>query len=295
MKPSRPTPPPIDSQLGKQHPLRILLAEDNLINQKVALQLLARIGYQADVVIDGLQVLEALRRQPYDVVLMDMQMPQMDGLTATRYICQEWSKAERPRIIAMTANAMQGDREECLEAGMDDYLGKPIRVDALMQVLSQCQSKVGTGVMETEEQRGGVSPLLPNSPPPSSSPTPDSQPPTPLDTQIFQSLRNMIGTKADVVLAEMIDCYLEEAPQLINAIASAIAQGNAVTLRRAAHTLKSSSITLGATTLSNFCQELEAMSRSGNTQEGVDKLLQLQAEYERVKTALQIERQQIHL
>ncbi len=92
-------------------------------------------GYRADVAANGIEVIESLERQPYDVVLMDVQMPEMDGLTATRRIVQRWPVAERPRIVAMTANAMQGDRDECLAAGMDDYLTKPIRVDELVRAL----------------------------------------------------------------------------------------------------------------------------------------------------------------
>jgi CheY-like chemotaxis protein len=96
-------------------------------------------GYRADVAANGLEAIEALERQPYDVVLMDVQMPEMDGLEATRQICARWPVGERPRIIAMTANAMQGDREMCLAAGMDDYVSKPIRVEELVQALSRCQ------------------------------------------------------------------------------------------------------------------------------------------------------------
>jgi CheY-like chemotaxis protein len=124
--------------MGEGLPLRILLAEDNAINQKLALRLLERMGYRADVAGNGLEALEALRRQTYDVVLMDVQMPEMDGLEATRIICDEWAD-RRPRIIAMTANAMKEDREKCLEAGMDDYVSKPIRVQELVEALSKCQ------------------------------------------------------------------------------------------------------------------------------------------------------------
>lgn len=122
--------------------LRVLLAEDNVVNQKVALHLLQRLGYRADIASNGLEVLAALQRQPYDVVLMDVQMPEMDGLTATQTICQEWTVAKRPRIVAMTANAMQGDREACLAAGMDDYISKPIRIEELEQALHRCLATV---------------------------------------------------------------------------------------------------------------------------------------------------------
>ncbi len=131
--------PTFDAQMGERHPLRILLAEDNVVNQKLALRLLERMGYRADVAGNGFEVLEALYRQSYDVILMDVQMPEMDGLEATRFIVQEWSRQERPRIVAMTANAMKEDREKCLAAGMEDYVSKPIRVDELVEALCKCQ------------------------------------------------------------------------------------------------------------------------------------------------------------
>jgi PAS domain S-box-containing protein len=118
-------------------PLRILLAEDNLTNQKVALLLLQKLGYSADVANNGLEAISALNNQPYDVILMDVQMPEMDGLSATRYICAHWEPLARPHMIAMTANAMVGDREECLRAGMGDYISKPIRLEILAQALTK--------------------------------------------------------------------------------------------------------------------------------------------------------------
>ena len=123
--------------MAARHPLRILLAEDNVVNQKLALRLLQQMGYRADLASNGIEAIESIERQPYDVVLMDVQMPEMDGLEATRRITARWQPGERPRIVAMTANAMAGDREECLAAGMDDYVTKPIRVDALVEALLQ--------------------------------------------------------------------------------------------------------------------------------------------------------------
>jgi signal transduction histidine kinase/DNA-binding response OmpR family regulator len=130
-------PAALDRQMAQRLPLRILLAEDNAVNQKLALRLLGQLGYRADVAGNGVEAIAALERQRYDVVLMDVQMPELDGLEAARAICQRWPRAARPRLIAVTANAMQGDREQCLEAGMDDYISKPIRVDELVAALDQ--------------------------------------------------------------------------------------------------------------------------------------------------------------
>lgn len=122
-------------------PLRILVAEDNKVNQMVALRLLEKLGYRGDVAANGLEVLEAVQRQPYDVILMDMQMPEMDGVTATREVIALFQglKQPRPRIIAMTANAMESDRQLCFEAGMDDYVSKPVRLEELVRALQRCR------------------------------------------------------------------------------------------------------------------------------------------------------------
>ena len=136
-----PVKPRIDVEMASRHALRILLAEDNVVNQKLALRLLQQMGYRADLASNGIEAIECVERQTYDVVLMDVQMPEMDGFEASRRITARWPVGRRPRIVAMTANAMQGDREKCLAAGMDDYLSKPIRVDELVGALMNVPSR----------------------------------------------------------------------------------------------------------------------------------------------------------
>lgn len=128
-----------DPQMAARHPLSILLAEDNAVNQKLALRLLEQMGYHADVAVNGRETIQAVERQHYDVILMDVQMPEMDGLEATREIVARWQK-NRPYIIGLTANAMQGDREMCLKAGMNHYIPKPIRVVELVDALFKAKS-----------------------------------------------------------------------------------------------------------------------------------------------------------
>ncbi|MCV2421539.1 ATP-binding protein [Paucibacter sp. DJ2R-2] len=137
--PPRPafTPVAMDPQMATRHPLRILLAEDNGVNQKLAMRLLEQMGYRADLASNGREAVESLARQTYDLVLMDVRMPEMDGLQATREIVARWPAAgQRPRIVAMTANALNGDRPQCLAAGMDEHLSKPLRVEALIETLA---------------------------------------------------------------------------------------------------------------------------------------------------------------
>ncbi|MEG3927326.1 response regulator [Microcoleus sp. T3_D1] len=264
-----------DMKLAQRLPLRILLAEDHLVNQKVALLLLERLGYRADIAANGLEVLEALNRQPYDVVLMDVQMPEMDGLEASRRICQQWPAHTRPWIIAMTANAMQGDRQVCLDAGMNDYITKPIRLEALNQALSQCQPNPEPQQAQKEE---------------SDSNKPKIDRPAVNLTEL-QAFCSSIDQDSTEILSLLANCYLEEGLKLLEAMKLAIAQGDTQALNRAAHTLKGSSANLSAAPLAHLCATLEVISTSGQLDRASSLFAQIEVEYDRVKNTLQQELQ----
>ena len=266
-----PTKSEFDADMGKRLPLRILLAEDHATNQKLALLTLERLGYRADVAANGLEVLSSLERQPYDVILMDMQMPEMDGLEATRHIRDltgfKNMSGLQPRIIAMTANVTKEDRQACLDAGMDDYLAKPIRVHELVSALNKSQ------VMAADEPRHKTQPrpVLANSI---------------LNQSAIDNLLNLVGGD-QASLAELIGSFLEETPPLLLNLRRALETGDTELLRRSGHTLKSSSRDFGATRISILGQQLEAMGKDKELSGAAGLVAQVEVEYEPVKAALE--------
>lgn len=239
-------------------PLRILLAEDDAVNQEVALRLLGKFGYEADVVENGLGAIEALEREPYDVVLMDIQMPELDGLEATRRIVERWPAPTRPRIIALTANATLADREACFEAGMDDYVAKPIRPDELVAALARARPL--TGLVETSAGESAV-----------------------LDRAALDRLRDTVGEE---FVGELVATFLGDAPGQLATLRGALERGDVEQARRAAHTLKSNAATFGAESLSELCRRLEEKAKSGVLAGGVELVGQAEVEYGRVEAAL---------
>jgi signal transduction histidine kinase/DNA-binding response OmpR family regulator len=246
------------SAAAARRPLRILLAEDNSTNQRVMLLMLEQMGHRADVAGSGAEVLERLRARSYDLVLMDVQMPGMDGLEAARHIAAEWPDGERPRIVAMTANALHGDREICLAAGMDDYLSKPIRYEDLEAALAR--------------SRRTAAPAAPDLPP--------------LDLSYLERLRELEERIGRAIVREIVESFLAETPRRLETMRAAVAGGDGAALSFAAHTLKGSSAQLGAGRLAALGQDLEVKGASGLLHGAQETLDRLEAEFLRVDPAL---------
>ncbi len=251
-----------DERLAEGHPLRILVVEDNAVNQQLALLLLKKIGYRADVAGNGLEALEALQRQRYDAVLMDVEMPEMDGLEATRRIHQRWPGEARPYIIAVTANAMQEEREICLAAGMDDYITKPIRMETLAGAL------------------GGARPQ-------------GAQPQLALDETVLRRLIASFGDEGVTAVGELMDTFLRESPAELNRLRQAVERRELDAVRRRAHSLKSNAATFGASRLADLCLDLERRASTGALEGDADVLGEIIGEWAMVEKVLQRAREEL--
>ncbi len=329
--PAQAPPPPrtperavyeFDSKMAERLPLRILVAEDNATNQKLALLILERLGFRADVAANGLEVLSALRRQHYDVVLMDVQMPEMDGMEATKCIREGQAKPPsqppsmrhptpqvpaQPRIIAMTANAMRGDREACLAAGMDDYISKPIDIQELVHALNRCQpqrpgsqppvsvrkplAKSITPTTATASTRISSSSrmrVIPAALPSAAlraSSGQDGRPPV-LDGTVLEELRVALGQDAATVIQEIVASFAKLGAELISSAQTAARTEKPNELRLAVHSLKSNAATFGARHLATLCQELEQHAKEGKTDGALVALAGIEEAYTEARDAL---------
>jgi signal transduction histidine kinase/HPt (histidine-containing phosphotransfer) domain-containing protein len=253
-------------RLGDRLPLKILIAEDNLINQELAMAMLIKMGYQPDVVDNGLAVLEALQVEHYDLLLLDVQMPEMDGLETADYLVNHWHELhtgyERPTIVAMTASAMQGDREMCLRAGMDDYISKPIMMDSLQRTIEKWA--VSNISEEVADERIVVK-------------VEKAQNSSVIDRAAIRNLEQ-INPK---LIGRMIHLFTaEEAPALLQNLRQAIANHDSKEVSYNAHTLKGSSNILGAKALGKLCLEVELKGKNGDN-EGLSELFtEIEHQYE---------------
>ncbi|MGZ6792419.1 MAG: response regulator, partial [Mycobacteriales bacterium] len=223
--------------------LRVLLAEDNVVNQKVATLILHRLGQQPDVVSNGQEALEAVQARPYDLVLMDVQMPVVDGLEATRRIRAEVAPERQPRIVAMTANALVEDREACFAAGMDDYLAKPVRSDELAAALVRVGGSLDAPAAAPGREEPGPA----------------------VDPAVLEALTGRLGDRAAAFRTSLVQTWRTEADGRLADLDAAVAAGDADGVARVAHTLKSGSASLGAGPLAAACEEVEQRLRAGGT------------------------------
>lgn len=243
-----------DASNGLRFEARVLLVEDNAVNQQVALRMLAAVGINARLAMNGQEAVERIQSEPFDLVLMDCQMPIMDGYQATRAV-REWEgstgRRQRLPIVAMTANAMQGDRERCLQAGMDDYISKPVKRDSLTAALMRW---IGPGV------NGGAL-----SPPNGSA----SLPTDVLDSVALGQLIELFDGDASAV----IESYLKDSRDQLDIATQALRESNWVVLARSAHSLKSSSRSVGTQIVASLAEELEMAAREQQRAEQIEALI----------------------
>ena len=240
---------------------RVLVVEDNAVNQRVAVRMLETRGYRADAVANGREAVDALARRPYNLVLMDCQMPEIDGYAATAAIRRreraQGTAARRTPIIAMTAHALEGDAEKCLAAGMDDYIPKPVTVQRLEAVLTRWSPRTGPGA-------------------------PDEA----VDARALAALHDLHGEGRPDLLAELLAVYLRDTPPRLAALHEAVARADAEALRRAAHSLKGSSSHIGAVQMARLCTDLEDQARIADLTGAPETLRRLDEAFESVRAHL---------
>lgn len=252
----------------------ILLAEDNPVNQQVVLNMLELLGCRVDIAGNGYEAVKAASQSRFDLILMDCQMPQMDGFTAVRRIREQESSmddAYRVPIVALTANVQKGVKEECMAAGMDDYLSKPFTKKQLYSILTSISNTEHSTLQRVDQSAGKMKPV-------------DKMV---INTSALESIRELQQPGKPDILSKLIGIYLNSAPPIFSDICKSLAANDSQSLRLAAHTLKSSSLNLGAAKLASSCLELEKMACSGQLQNAPDIVHRLDDEFNQVQQSLQ--------
>jgi PAS domain S-box-containing protein len=246
-------------------PLRILIAEDNVVNQKVALHQLQKLGYIADAVDNGRLVLDSLDRQRYDIVFMDCQMPELDGYAATAEIRRREGTDKHTWVVAMTAHSLEGDREKCLAAGMDDYVSKPVKIDDLKGAIDRF---AGMKTARDAGSNGGKDII---------------------DHSALDAFRELDADGSGGILGQLISVFLENTPGLINELRQSIRDGASPQAARLAHTLKGSCSNFGAQRMRELCFELENLAGSGSVEGAGGLIEEIEKEFGLVRVVLEKE------
>jgi CheY-like chemotaxis protein len=277
-----PGPSKLDPALAARLPLRVLLCDDNVINQKVSVRLLQQMGYKPAVATNGAEALAALDRQPYDLIFMDVMMPVMDGLEATRHIRdKQRDRAKFPNykspivIVAMTASAMSGDREKCLAAGMDDYLSKPVRPEDVRTIVERW----GTAAGMSDQPEAAKSVATPAALPATGSAA-NEEP-------LVDMERLMEFTEGNVdSLRELVTLYLKQTSQQITQLEAAVQANNAAEVRRIAHSCAGASATCGIQKIVPPLRELERQGYEGKLTNATELCQQIVSDFARIRSIL---------
>ena len=276
-----PAPPPTVPQPRHRARRKVLLAEDNPVNVEVASAMLEGLGLDVSRAGNGEEALHSVQQADFDLVLMDCQMPVMDGFAATSEIRrheQQRGRARQLPIIAITANALQGDRESCLAAGMDDYLSKPFTQQALGQTLSRW-IKLPRAALPLED-------VPPAPPAPAAAPPADNAARDRINLQALENIRALSASNGDALLERVLHAFIDDTPSHFKALQQAIAAANTTNIRKAAHSLKSSSANVGAETLAQLCKDMEQLGRNDITEGTAGLLAAMEREFQAVRHTL---------
>jgi CheY-like chemotaxis protein len=279
----------LDPTFASRFPLRVLLCDDNIVNQKVASRLLQQMGYRADLAANGLEALAALDRQPYDLVFMDVMMPEMGGLETTRIVRERQQQPSQfpnyqlsIKIVAMTASAMQGDREKCLEAGMDDYVAKPVRLEDVRAIMERWAPLAGKA--RAAEPAVAATQIPPTANPPTQANPPDA-PPEEAPVDISRLLDFTDGDPAS--LRELATLYLDQTSQQLAQLEAAVRADTAQEVRRLAHSCAGASATCGMRRLVLLLRELEREGFEGKLTNAKQLSRQASEEFDRIRLFLE--------
>jgi len=273
----------LDPGLGQRRPLRVLLCDDNLINQKVAARLLGQMGYAPRIAANGIEALAAIDSEPYDMIFMDVMMPDMDGLETTRLIrARQADVAAHPNyksplvIVAMTASAMPGDRERCLEAGMDDYLAKPVRPEDVRIILERWAEKAAINSNpHSKDSAAASADIIANT----------EKPMNNLPIVDMERLNEFTeGNPAN--LTELVALYLSQTREQIAELQAAVKAGDAPAVRRISHSCAGASATCGMKRIVVPLRELEHQADAGNLTHAADLFQRIALDFEAIQTVL---------
>jgi len=279
-----PGPARLDPTLADRLPLRVLLCDDNVVNQKVALRLLQQMGYRAELAANGVETLAALDRQPYDLIFMDVMMPEMDGLEATRMIRErQKDRTKHPNykspiiVVAMTASAMPGDREKCLAAGMDDYIAKPVRPEDVRVIVERWGKSAGFNAADSAASAATVTAAKAEA----------SKGPVAAADEAVNMARLMEFTEGNPEnLRELVSLYVDQTVGQLEQLEAAVRANQPPEVRRIAHSCAGASATCGVTKLVPLLRELERQGAQGRLTSGAELMDQITKEFARVRVVL---------